>query len=277
VTAIVPAVPADVDWVAARVAASAKYRDIHPATIADVARAELPRAAGRADLERRTRATLHRVAALYLLTSRRAVIRAMDCGGAGDGGDRAWCREVLGAHASTAERLADLDDFYAAVFELTGPAREVADLACALNPITLPWLREVSDARYVGYDLNRFYVEVGSRFVAPRFADCRLVHDDVLVDPARVTGDVALLLKTYHCMEDRRAGAGLALVDALGARHVVVSFPVRARGGRAATFAARHRAALAHLAGERRWAIRTTRLSSEELLVLTKGDAAGGG
>jgi 16S rRNA (guanine(1405)-N(7))-methyltransferase len=273
VTAVVPAVPADVDWVAARVGASAKYRDIHPATIADVARAELHRAVGRADLERRTRATLHRVAALYLLTSRRAVERAMDCGD----GSRDWCRRILGAHASTGERLADLDGFYAAIFDITGPAREVADLACALNPITLPWLRDVSDAGYVGYDLNRFYVEVGGRFLAPRYADCRLVHDDVLVDPARVTADVALLLKTYHCMEDRRAGAGLALVDALAASHVVVSFPLRARGGRAATFAARHTAALARLAGERRWAMRAARLTSEELLVLSKGDGAGGG
>jgi 16S rRNA (guanine(1405)-N(7))-methyltransferase len=78
-------------------------------------------------------------------------------------------------------------------------------------------------------------------------------------------------------MEDRRAGAGLALVDALGARHVVVSFPVRALGGRAATFTARHTAALVRLAGERRWALHTARLPSEELLVLSKGDAAGGG
>jgi 16S rRNA (guanine(1405)-N(7))-methyltransferase len=275
VTAVVPAVPADVDWVAARVGASAKYRDIHRATIADVARWELPRAAERADLERRTRATLHRVAALYLLTSRRAVLRAMD--GGGGAGDRGWCREVLAAHASTAERLGDLDDFYPAIFEHTGPAQEVADLACALNPLTLPWLRDVSDARYVGYDLNGFYVEVGRRYAGPRYADCRLVHDDVLLDPATVTGDVALLLKTYHCMEDRRSGAGLALVDALRTRHVVVSFPLRARGGRAATFCARHTAALAGLVGERRWRLRTTRLASEELLVITKGDAAGGG
>jgi 16S rRNA (guanine(1405)-N(7))-methyltransferase len=141
----------------------------------------------------------------------------------------------------------------------------------------LPWLREVTDARYVGYDLNRFYVEAGRRFLTTRHGDCRLVHDDVLVDPARVTGDVALLLKTYHCMEDRRAGAGLALVDALRARHVVVSFPVRALGGRAATFTARHTDALAGLAGERRWALRTVRVATEELLVITKSNAAGGG
>jgi hypothetical protein len=41
-------------------------------------------------------------------------------------------------------RLPDLDRLYPAILELTGPADSIADLACALNPCTVPWLWQTS-------------------------------------------------------------------------------------------------------------------------------------
>jgi 16S rRNA (guanine(1405)-N(7))-methyltransferase len=257
-----------VDAVIERLRSAPKYKAIHPDTIADVVRQESAHASGRADLERRARLKLHRVAAGYLFTARPAhVLRALEA----DPADlRGFCRTVLGAHFSSAERLPELDRFYPTVFAATGPARTVADLACAVNPFSLPWLREVSDAGYVGYDLNLSYVDLDRAFLAGRYPDCSVKYRDVLVDPGSITADVALLLKTYHSIEERQTGAGLRLVAALGTRTVVVSFPVKSMQGRSAPLWQRQIAGLGDLAGRHGWGFDRVTLATEELVVVRK-------
>lgn len=257
--------------VTARLAAAAKYRDVHPDTIAEVVRQESAATAKPAELERLARARLHKVAALHLLTTRPAVLRkAVEKVEVGDDAAlRVWCREVLAGHVSTAERLDDLDRFYPTVFELVPAPRTVIDIACALNVFTVPWLREVTDATYTGYDLNATFTATGNAFLSQFFPGCRVVHGDVLTTPPP-HADLALLLKTYHCIEDRRRGAGLRLVDGLAATNVVVSFPTRAMNGRAAVFTPRHVDALAELAEQRGWRFSTATLPSEQLVAIGK-------
>jgi 16S rRNA (guanine(1405)-N(7))-methyltransferase len=262
------AVPA----VVARLTAAAKYRDVHPDTIAEVVRRESAATTNPAELERLSRARLHKVAALHLLTTRPAALRraVAEVDASDPAALRAWCRAVLGGHVSTAERLPDLDRFYPTVFELVPRPRTVIDVACALNVFTLPWLREATAAPYTGYDLNATFVAAGNAFTDRFFPDSAVVHDDVLTTPPP-HADLALLLKTYHCIEDRRRGAGLALVDELAADHIVVSFPTRAMNGRAAVFVRRHVDALAELAGQRKWRFATAELPSELLVAVGKG------
>lgn len=291
-------VPDPVQTVTARLTAAPKYRAVHPDTIADVVSRAAQFTDGAADLERQARARLHKVAALHLVTvgpaglRRRAALPADGDPSQPDGtshpdgtsqadpaspadpasaeATRAWCRRVLAAHVSTAERLPDLDRFYPALLSLVPPPAEIMDLACALNVFTLPWLRDSTGARYTGYDLNATFAAIGNEFLARHYPGCRVVHADVLTASPPATDGVALLLKTYHCMEGRQPGAGLRLVDTLEARHVVVSFPTRAMNGRAATFARRHIADLTQLAGERGWRLSQTSLPSEDLLAISK-------
>ena len=86
---------------------------------------------------------------------------------------------------------------------------------------------------------------------------------------------MALLLKTYHCIENRRQGAGLRLVEELGTACVVVSFPVRTMSGRTASFVPGHLQRLTELAGRRGWEQRRGGLPGEELVVLVKEDRRG--
>lgn len=269
-----------VQTVTARLAAAAKYRDVHPDTIADVVRRASESTKDVAELERQARARLHKVAALHLITVRPAVLRrdAAPGDGDGDGTDdadgadarRAWCRRMLAAHVSTAERLPDLDQFYPALLALVPPPVTVTDLACALNVFTLPWLRDCTDASYTGYDLNATFVALGNEFLSRDYPGCEVRHEDVLTANPPVTADLALLLKTYHCIEGRQPGAGLRLVDTLAASHVVVSFPTRAMNGRAATFARRHVEDLAGLAGQRGWRVARASLPTEEFVAISK-------
>lgn len=260
------------DKVIARLTAAAKYRDVHPETITDLVRREGGATGDAVELERRVRARLHKVAALHLLTARPAALRrALDRTDLDDSqARRDWCRQVLGGHFSTAERLPDIDTFYPTMFGLVPPPRTVADLACALNPFTLPWLRDTTDARYIGYDFNATFVALANTFLARAYPGCEVVHTDVLTDGHLVKADLALLLKTYHCMEGRQAGAGLRLVDSLACDHVVVSFPTRAMNGRTAVFAQRHVDELAGLARDRGWNWSRATLPTEDLVAISK-------
>jgi 16S rRNA (guanine(1405)-N(7))-methyltransferase len=267
---------ADEQAIIERLRRAAKYRDIHIDTIVDLVRQERAKALNSQDLERRTRLKLHKVAAGYLLTGRtRHLLRGLQQSDASDDARREYCRGVLAAHFSSAERLPDLDRFYPAVFDAIGPVGSVADLACALNPFSMPWLRDVTDAEYIGYDLNLAYIELGKAFLDGRYERWSLVHSDVLVTPAGVTADVALLLKTYHCIEDRVPGAGLRLVGALGSPIVVTSFPLRTMTGRPAAFTERLVAGLVESAARQSWDVQQRELSTE-LLVFVRKDGADG-
>jgi len=266
-----------VQEVAERLRQAPKYRQIHLDTITDVVEQERPRSSSTADLERRSRLRLHRVVADYLLTARPGrLLRGLD-EAASDGPEalRGWCRQALARHVSTQERLADLDQLYPTLFELSGPVRSVADLACALNPLTLPWLRSVSDVRYTGYDLNLAYVEVGETFLRAVYPDSRVLHLDVLVRPELVQADAAWLLKTFHCVEDRCAGAALSLVDQLETAVVVVSFPLRTLSGRVAPFTPVYLERLTALAQTRGWGVREASLQAERFLALVKKPVKG--
>ena len=257
-----------VEAVIERLRSAPKYRAIHPDTIADVVRQESAHASGRADLERRARLKLHRVTTGYLFTARPTQLRREL---ESDPADlRAFCRTVLGAHFSSAERLPELERFYPTVFAATGPVATIADLACAVNPFSLPWLRDVSDARYVGYDLNLSYVELDRAFLARRYPDCAVHYRDVLVDPQDITADVALLLKTYHSIEERQTGAGLRLVAGLGTGTVVVSFPRKSMQGRSAPLWQRQIEGIGELAGRHGWGFDRVALATEELVVVRK-------
>lgn len=259
-----------------RILGAAKYRGVHVDTIADIVHQERAKASSTADLERRARLKLHKVVAGYLLTGRiNDLARVVAAADATDATQREFCRTVLGAHYSTAERMADLDRFYPAVIGAVGPVRSVADLACALNPFSVPWLRDVTDAEYVGYDLNLGYVELGSAFLASRYPRCSVVHRDVLVRPDAITADVALVLKTYHNMEDRQPGAGLRLVAELTSPVVVVSFPVRTMTGRPAVFTSRLLPGLTGLAASRGWQLDQVELATELIVIVRKGRADG--
>jgi 16S rRNA (guanine(1405)-N(7))-methyltransferase len=260
-----------------RLRAAPKYRQIHRDTIADIVEREAANGTSDADLERHARLKLHKVIADYLLVARPSrLLRGLDeAVAAGPDALRDWCRAVLARHFSTAERLPGLDRLYPAILDLTGPASSIADLACALNPFSVPWLRAATSARYVGYDLNMRYVELGAGFLRLTDPTSVVRHCDVLVRPEEIRADVALLLKTYHCIEDRRSGAALSLVQDLAAAQVVVSFPVRTMSGRIAPFTRRHLERLAAMAERRGWAQRRASLGDEDLVVIDKGDGRG--
>lgn len=145
---------------------------------------------------------------------------------------RKTCLDLLGLHASTQERLPILDRFYAEILAHTGMPNVLFDLACGLNPLSLPWMGLPSRTAYRAYDIDGARVEFLNRFFALAQVDGRAHLQDILCDPPTERADIALLLKASACLEQQEKGGTLRLLDALNVRHGVVSFPVKSLGRR---------------------------------------------
>lgn len=142
-----------------RILNSPKYRmlGIPPETVADLFAQEEGKHPNEKTLQKAVRQKLHNIMAVYLGDP--------DYNQAADALTTAWreggmnalklvCRQLLNAHASTRERLPQMDTFYNEIFALTGKPNVVLDLACALHPFGLPWMKLPAGCSYYAYDIH---------------------------------------------------------------------------------------------------------------------------
>ena len=80
---------------------------------------------------------------------------------------RAVCRELLGRHASTRERLPYLERFYPAIWEAIGDRPTgILDLGCGLAPLALPWMEIPTSTSYHAVDADRAAIALVDAFLA---------------------------------------------------------------------------------------------------------------
>ena len=136
--------------------------------------------------------------------------------------------ELLSCHASTRERLplAAMDTLYARIFEVTGTPETLLDLACGINPVY--FIAKYPSMQVTGADISGQSVNIIT------ICGGRALHGDLLcegaVPPERY--DVALLFKILPLLDRQREGSAMAVLNAVNAKYIVVSFPTRTLGGR---------------------------------------------
>src|SRR5688572_18661340 len=64
------------------------------------------------------------------------------------------CRDIMTCHASTAERLPDLDRLAEWVKDKIGSPKTIADLACGLFPFAWPWFGFPQSTRLTCWDID---------------------------------------------------------------------------------------------------------------------------
>jgi 16S rRNA (guanine(1405)-N(7))-methyltransferase len=265
--------PADVDEIVHTVLAAGKYRAVCPDTVRWIAaRALSAHGKGRVALKE-TRSRLHQIYGAFERrvdydAAHRRLAAAYAAGSAP--AVEAACRDALRRHSSTAERLPILDDFYAAIWAVTGAPRSLLDLGCGLNPLTLPWMRLPPGARYLAFDIDAPRVAFLNRFFALAGLPTLAVWQDVLRRPPELEADVALLLKTSPTLERQEKGSTLRLLQALNAPFVVVSFSVKSLGGREKGMAAHYAREFASLVEGQPWSARRLAFETELVFVVEK-------
>jgi 16S rRNA (guanine(1405)-N(7))-methyltransferase len=265
--------PVPLEALVEQIRESRKYRMISPDTIRDLLLQELPKHKQHGAGIAAVRKKLHQVAAQYLGDTdfgdvERALTAAFSA--RSDERTREACLRALSSHASSRERLDELEEMYCRLFEMVGQPRSLLDLACALHPLGWRWMGLPRSVLYHAYDLDERVVSLVNLYFRLEGVGPGAMLQDVTCSPPREEADVALLLKMYHCLESRRRGAGWETVKAVRARHVVVSFPRRNLRGRQREILEVHAPDLMARASEWGWGCQRFDLRNEAFLVLAK-------
>lgn len=223
------------------VSGSRRYRAVAPAVLERLAAEELRRARTTDEAIKRVKRRLHQSVGAYAPMGRTdlqadlARLRAALAEPADDNEVRAACAELMARHASTRERLPNLDRFYAGIWDATGGRPSaLIDLGCGLAPLALPWMGLAPDAFIGAIDADTAQLALVDGFLdlagQPHVVEAR----DLAATPGSPlpAADVALLLKLVPILDRQDLGAAARLLRGLKARHAVVSFPARSLGGR---------------------------------------------
>jgi 16S rRNA (guanine(1405)-N(7))-methyltransferase len=206
-----------------QVMTSAKYADLDEEFVRRIAAEASERFRTQGDAVKYAKRKLHQAFGAFVTGSLGDVVRA--CAGAIQSGVpvRTACLASMRKHASTAERTAVLDELYQQIETWCGRPSTVADLACGLSPLAIPWLATSGGATYWCCDIDRDLIAELPRLSAA-FGVIVAAEPRDLVRPAGLPpADLVLLLKTLNTLEQQRTGAAREVLAALDAPRVVVS------------------------------------------------------
>jgi len=145
---------------------------------------------------------------------------------------KSFCVDQMQSHASTAERVSILPEFFQTCLAPIAPVTSVLDLACGLNPLALPWMPLAEGCTYQACDIYLDMMDFVGAFLG-RFLPGSHAHScDLVAGPPQTSTQVAFLLKTIPCLEQVDKQIGLSLLDQIQAEHILVSFPAKSLGGR---------------------------------------------
>ncbi|HST06305.1 MAG TPA: 16S rRNA methyltransferase [Chloroflexia bacterium] len=224
-----------VESITRSILASRKYRAVSKSLIEEIAHRELPR---RRDLREATQATrnkLHQVAGAFIAEHppyAKWLAGLEEARRESESAFMETCRRIMMHHASTRERVPVLPDFYSTIMAGIGPVRSVLDIACGLNPLTIPWMSLAQEARYFAVDIYGDLTTFLTTFLKIAEVEGEASEHDVIASVPDIEVDLALVLKTIPCLEQVDPDVGRRLLEALNARVVLVSFPAQSLGGR---------------------------------------------
>ncbi len=265
---------APLEALVAAVLKSAKYSNLSSELIRDIGAREL---ANRRNLDEAIKATkrkLHQIGGAYTVGSRdyarwlRGIRIAVESGQRSDLLD--CCKQIMGYHASTKERLPILERFFAETLAAIPPPRVVLDLACGLNPLALPWMPLAAHAEYYAYDIYYDMAEFLNEFFALTQTRGQADARDVLRRPPEQAADLALLLKAIPCLEQIDAAAVYRLLEYINARHLLVSFPVRSLGGKSKGMNLNYEERFRELVAGKPWKIKRFEFATELAFLISR-------
>lgn len=209
------------------VKAAKPYRCICEATIERICREEFPKYRKHKDAVKAVKSKLHQISSAFF--------PGLPHGAKGAAEPSARMRELLGAHASTKERLGFYRQMLDDIASVTGPFESVLDVACGVNPIL--WAlycleKGCATPRITAYDLHKEAVEWVRWAFACLGVDGHADVLDVLVQLPEDRAQLALLCKIVPLLEQQQKGATCRVLQGLRARFVAVTFPTRTMGGR---------------------------------------------
>jgi 16S rRNA (guanine(1405)-N(7))-methyltransferase len=222
--------PIAVEAVAQLVQGSRKYAAVDAGLVATLSRSEGAKAANAKEAAKRVKRKLHQMVGAYLDAEVPFADWLQRLRGADAGSRGRLCQELMLQHASTRERVSELQPIYDFIFAGATP-QTVLDLACGLNPLGCTFMPLPPQTAYVAADVHHGLITFLNEALPLLGVNGRAFAHDLLSGPPAVSADLVLLLKTLPCLEQADRAAGRSLLAALRAPLIVVSFPTASLGG----------------------------------------------
>lgn len=181
-----------------------------------------------------------------------------------------YCKNLIGWHASTAERLPILEEFFQTCLAPIAPVESVLDLACGLNPLAMPWMPLAERAHYYACDIYTDMLEFVNAFFSHFSQSGWAKPCDLIANIPFVQTQVAFLLKSIPCLEQMDKTIVSRLLDTVQTEHILVSFPVHSLGGRQKGMAAFFRGHFYDLIAERTWQVQEFSFNTELAFLVSK-------
>ena len=230
----------------ASVQRSSKYAQIVPTLIERIAREELEKRSDFVECAKAVRSRLHQLTGAYLPAKvDYAQWSALFRDPTQD--KRELCRRMLRLHASTAERLPFLEDFYTTCLASLSPVHSILDLACGLNPLALPWMPLAEDCTYLACDVLQPMIDFLNDFFKFYSIKGQAFPCDLTNCLPNQSVQVAFLLKTLPLMDQIDKTLSRRLLEGIQAEHILVSYPAKSLGGRSKGMPANYSAAFYRL------------------------------
>ena len=253
------------DQLAASIQESAKYRTVSQVLVRTIGAQELSKRRTLKEAIKATKNKLHQIAGAYQIGKMDYMnwLQPLQQAASDPATLRAMAREIMAHHASTRERLVILDEFYSTLFADLPPIASILDLACGLNPLTIPWMSLPAGVTYYACDIYQDQVD----FLQQCFALLGVAGEaqtcDLLQACPSQTVDVALLLKTIPCLEQADKLIGRKLLEEINAPVIFVSFPAQSLGGRNKGMTVNYEQHFQELVNDKPWRIERFAFATE--------------
>ena len=256
--------------------ASRKYRELElpESMLRQILAEQAAKGGSTAEITAAFRKKLHNIVAPYLedidYPAETQQMRAFFGTNPSAAQEKQWAASVMAKHASTRERLDQLDAFCSVLREIIGSPATILDLACALDPLLLPWLGLPPEVKFLAYDIHKPRLDFLSQFFMLRYPNARAIHQDILAEPPEFEADCVFFFKEAHRFEKRLPGCNGPFFASLRAPLLLVSLPSADLSGHH-TLVDYHTQLIHKACADRGWDLECRQVADELLFVIRKG------
>lgn len=255
---------------------SSKYKDINEKTILEIINIELPKHKNEKSLVKAIKNKLHQIYGAFL--NRRDIEDAQKLLlvlKREKENIKEIINKILQLHQSTRERIEVYEEIYREIFRVTGKPNSILDLACGLNPFSIPFMNIQGPILYYAYDIDSKLIEVINEFLGilgyPRLAK----RKDILFEDIEDQADICFILKFLPIAERIKRGFSLRLLSKLNSKFIIVSFPLKSISGREKGMLENYSRIFEPVFKERYKILEKFILGNEMFYILLKGDKNG--
>lgn len=241
-----------------RVSRSPKYAQLAGTLVSRITAEEAKKHKNQQDIIRSARTRLHQLTGAYLapkIDYAQWLVKFQSLTPNDRQGLESTSLSMMRLHASTYERIEVLPTFFQTSLASISPVTSVLDIACGLNPLSIPWMPLADHFTYHASDVVNPLVDfLGNYFEIFGFYGSASVMDLSFTIPSQ-TVQLALLMKTLPLMEQIERGLSQKILDNLNAEHILVTYPLRSLGGRKKGMGETYRSQFDQLVAGRGWKI----------------------